>query len=189
MIQRYFQILFGVAAVRIALTNLLKLIGIVPTHFIGHSNGEIACVYADGSLTLKETNLAASERGLAILSVKRGEGAMAAIGIGFNELKNIIPDGVENACHNSSDLCTISGKIDAVKTFVDEMKNKNVFARIVDSSNVPFHSSLIASLKVFQFSFEISNQSSHRQKRDQTNGSARVYQKTIGTMKLSIFVS
>lgn len=138
------NIFVGVAAIQIALTDLLRSIGLDAEYFIGHSVGELGCAYADGTLTMKETILAAFARGLAIGAVKREPGAMAAIGVGYNELKNIIPEGIEIACHNSSESCTISGKLEIVKKFVDELKSKNVLAKIVDSAEIPFHSSYIS---------------------------------------------
>ncbi|KAJ6633803.1 Fatty acid synthase, partial [Pseudolycoriella hygida] len=138
------NIFVGVNAIQIALTDLMNLIGIVPDFLIGHSVGELGCAYADGTLTMKETILTAYSRGLAINCLQREEGAMAAIGIGFKELRKIVPDDIEISCHNSSDSCTISGKIESVKHFVDEMKSKNVLAKVLDSAGVPFHSSYIA---------------------------------------------
>lgn len=138
------NIFVGVVAIQIALTDLLSLIGIVPDFLIGHSVGELGCAYADGTLTVKETILTAYSRGVAINNLGRIEGAMAAIGIGFKELKKTVPEGIEISCHNSSDSCTISGKLESVKRYVDELKSKNILAKILDSAGVPFHSSYIA---------------------------------------------
>ena len=134
----------GVAAIQIALTNLLTALQVVPDFIIGHSVGELGCAYADGTLSLEETILAALSRGNAINEVKRKAGAMAAIGIGYSELKNIVPKGIEIACHNSSESCTVSGGVEEVKTFVQEIKQKNLLAKVIDSSGVAFHSSHIA---------------------------------------------
>lgn len=134
----------GVAAIQIGLTDLLKELGVEPDYIIGHSVGELGCAYADGTLTRQEMILSAYSRGMAISEVQREEGAMAAIGMGFNELKEIVPEGIEIACHNSSESCTVSGSVDDVKAFVKEMKEKNLLATIVPTSGIAFHSSRIA---------------------------------------------
>ena len=47
---------------------------------VGHSVGELACAYADGTLTLQQTILAAYWRGQIINNAGLPEGYMAAIG-------------------------------------------------------------------------------------------------------------
>lgn len=69
---------------------------------------------------------------------------MAAVEIGYNELKNIRPESIKIACHNSSDSCTVAGKLGAVKKFVDDRKSENVLAKMVDSAQIPFHNSFIS---------------------------------------------
>ena len=50
------------------------------------------------------------------------------------------PEGVVPACHNSVNTVTISGPAAKVKQFVAELKEKQIFAREVNSSDVAFHS-------------------------------------------------
>jgi fatty acid synthase len=50
------------------------------------------------------------------------------------------PAGVVPACHNSEDTVTISGPKEAVNTFVNQLKENNIFAKEVNSSGVAFHS-------------------------------------------------
>lgn len=59
---------------------MLKSIGIEPDGIVGHSVGEVACAYADGSFTSEQAILAAYWRGRSILESKLPTGAMAAIG-------------------------------------------------------------------------------------------------------------
>ena len=65
---------------QVALVKLLREIGLVPNGIIGHSVGEIACGYADGSLTAEEAILAAYWRGVCIEEAKLEPGGMAAVG-------------------------------------------------------------------------------------------------------------
>lgn len=87
----------GIAAIQIGLTDILKTLGLEPDHIIGHSVGELGCAYADGCFTAEEMILSAYSRGMASLETKVVRGSMAAIGLGYQELKEMLPKGVEIA--------------------------------------------------------------------------------------------
>nr|CAD7445020.1 unnamed protein product [Timema bartmani] len=53
------------------------------------------------------------------------------------------PPEIDVACHNSSNSSTISGPEELVKTFVQELTNKNIFARAVNVANIAYHSRYI----------------------------------------------
>lgn len=135
------NIFVGIVSIQIALTDVLKAIGIKPEYIIGHSIGELACAYSDGSLTLEQTMLAAYARGSVINSECRSEGRMAAIAMKFDDLQNTLTNGIEIACHNSHESFTISGDATEVETFVADIKKTGVLAKVVDSAGVAFHSS------------------------------------------------
>lgn len=136
----------GIAAIQIALTDILKAIGIEPDYIIGHSVGELGCAYADGCFSAEEMILSAYSRGMASIETKVVYGSMAAIGMGYKKLRSIVPEGIEIACHNSNDSCTISGPAENITEFVAELKAKNVFAKEVQCSNIPYHSKYIADM-------------------------------------------
>ena len=69
---------------------------------------------------------------------------MAAVGLTWAEAKERCPEGVVPACHNSLDTVTISGPVEAVRTFVEQLKSEGVFAKEVNSGGVAFHSSYMA---------------------------------------------
>ena len=136
----------GIAAIQVALVDVLKSVGIVPTGLLGHSVGELACAYADGGLTAEETVLAAYMRGKCIQEAKLPPGAMAAVGLTWEEAKRRCPEGVVAACHNSEDTQTISGPAEAVTKFVAELKAEDIFAKEVKSAGVAFHSPFMATI-------------------------------------------
>ncbi|XP_072311635.1 fatty acid synthase [Eucyclogobius newberryi] len=136
----------GLAAIQIAQIDLLKKIGLQPDGIVGHSVGELACGYADGSLSHEEAVLAAYWRGRCIREATLPPGGMAAVGLTWEECKAQCPQGVVPACHNAEETVTISGPKDAVHLFVQELKNKGVFAKEVRSAGVAFHSYFMASL-------------------------------------------
>jgi fatty acid synthase len=133
----------GIVAIQIGMVDVLKQLGIEPDYIIGHSVGEIACAYADGCFTAEQAILAAYYRGLAFNQSNIIDGSMAAVGMSADELKIIIPQDIDIACHNTHNLCTISGPAESVKTFVEELKSRQVFAREVNCSHVPLHSRYI----------------------------------------------
>lgn len=136
----------GIAATQIALVDILKLLGLEPDYIIGHSVGELGCAYADGCFTAEQMILAAYYRGKVSTDKKQIKGAMAAIGLSYNEIRGMLPESIEVACHNSPQSCTISGPAEDVGAFVEELKAKNIFAKEVPCSNIAYHTRHIAHL-------------------------------------------
>lgn len=134
----------GIAAIQIALVDMLRALDIQPDYIIGHSVGELGCGYADEGFSPEQMILASYYRGKVSLEIEKIKGSMAAIGLGYNNIKNILPEAIEVACHNGPDSCTISGPSDEVAKFVAELKSKDIFAKEVPCSNIAYHSRYIA---------------------------------------------
>ncbi|KAK4881873.1 hypothetical protein RN001_005192 [Aquatica leii] len=133
----------GIAAVQIALTDILRGLGVVPDGIIGHSVGELGCAYADGCFTSEQMILSAYYRGKASLEATLITGMMAAVGKGYKDMKDQCPASIEIACHNGPDSCTISGPKEDMEKFVKELQDKSIFARLVNVSNIAYHSRYI----------------------------------------------
>ncbi|XP_035227546.1 LOW QUALITY PROTEIN: fatty acid synthase-like [Stegodyphus dumicola] len=133
----------SIAAVQVALVDILKELGIEPDGIVGHSVGELGCAYADGSFTAEQMVLAAYWRGKAVEDSNLEEGAMAALGITWSQAHKCCPKDIYPSCHNAEDSVTVSGPKDSVKMFVEALKAENVFAREVDSCGYAFHSHYI----------------------------------------------
>ncbi|KAL1508883.1 hypothetical protein ABEB36_003705 [Hypothenemus hampei] len=133
----------GIAAIQIALTDILKAVGIVPDGIIGHSVGELGCAYADGCVTAEQMILSAYSRGIASLEAELIPGMMAAIGVGYNTIKSKLPPTIEVACHNGPDSATLSGPREDMEKFVAELQAQGIFARLVNVSNIAYHSQYI----------------------------------------------
>lgn len=133
----------GIVSIEIALTEVLKAIGIVPDFIIGHSVGELAVAYADGCLSLEETVLASYARGNSSINSQTIVGGMAAVGMNYKELASLVPSDIDIACHNSADSTTISGPVESIKAFVEELSSKNIFVKEIPCSGVPLHSRYI----------------------------------------------
>nr|XP_033816212.1 fatty acid synthase [Geotrypetes seraphini] len=136
----------GLAAIQIAQIDILKAMNLEPDGILGHSVGELACGYADNSLSHEEAILAAYWRGRCIKEAQLPPGGMAAVGLTWEECKVQCPQGVVPACHNSEDTVTISGPKDAVSEFVSKLKREGVFAKDVRSAGVAFHSYYMESI-------------------------------------------
>lgn len=134
----------SIAAVQVALTDVLRSIGISPDGMVGHSVGELGCAYADGCFTPEQTVLAAYWRGRSILDTELVSGQMAAVGLSWEECQNRLPKDVIPACHNSIDSVTISGPTESIDKVVKELSDQGVFAKAVKSSGIAFHSKYIA---------------------------------------------
>ncbi|XP_051529897.1 fatty acid synthase [Myxocyprinus asiaticus] len=136
----------GLAAIQVAQIDMLQKIGLQPDGIVGHSVGELACGYADGSLSHSEAVLAAYWRGRCIKEANLPPGGMAAVGLTWEECKAQCPQGVVPACHNAEDTVTISGPQESVSKFVAQLKESGVFAKEVRSAGVAFHSYYMASI-------------------------------------------
>lgn len=134
----------SIAAVQVALVDTLRSMGIEPDGIIGHSVGELGCAYADNTFTAEQTVLAAYWRGRAILESKLAPGAMAAVGMSWEEVKARVPEDIIAACHNSADSVTISGPPASISKFVSSLQAEGIFAKEVSSSGVAFHSKYVA---------------------------------------------
>ena len=82
--------------------------------------------------------------GRCVIEAKLPPGAMAAVGLTWEEAKKRCPDGVRPACHNAKETVTVSGDACAVGKFVQQLKNEDVFAKEVNTSGIAFHSRYMA---------------------------------------------
>ncbi|XP_044747246.1 fatty acid synthase-like [Coccinella septempunctata] len=129
----------AITAIQIALTDMLRLLGIEPEGVIGHSFGEVGCAYADGCLTAEQAILCTLERGLAITRSNCPPGSMASVGLTWKEAKERCPPLVYPACHNSENNVTISGDRKELSKFIMTLASEDVFAREVKSAGFAFH--------------------------------------------------
>lgn len=77
---------------------MLKAAGLRPDGIVGHSVGELACGYADESLSHEEAILAAYWRGRCVKEAKLPPGGMAAVGR-YTLTKRVIQERPSDLCH------------------------------------------------------------------------------------------
>jgi len=126
--------------IQITLVDLFRTWSIKPDAVVGHSSGEIAAAYATNGLTKKEAVLVAYFRGL-ITSKQLAEGAIAAVGLGPDLVRNLLKPGVVVACENSPTSTAISGDRIAVEEFITTLREESpdVLVRALQVDNA-YHS-------------------------------------------------
>ncbi|XP_014551027.1 hypothetical protein COCVIDRAFT_113947 [Bipolaris victoriae FI3] len=108
-------------AIQIALVNLLRNWNVHADGVVGHSSGEIAAAYTAGALTMEDAILVAFYRGVTS-SQQTKPGAMAAVGLGRDEVSGLLTPGATIACENSRSSVTISGDLSAIEKTLDRVR-------------------------------------------------------------------
>lgn len=121
-------------AIQAGLAALWASFGIKPDMVVGHSIGEAAAAHVAGGLSLSGAARFLSKRG-AIRDQLGAKGAMAAIGLGHEDVESFLPDHglIGIAAINGPGSTTISGDFDAIHEFVEEFQalNPDTFIRIL----------------------------------------------------------
>ncbi|KAL4934949.1 hypothetical protein BDV06DRAFT_229278 [Aspergillus oleicola] len=127
-------------ALQVVSCNLLSRWAVVPVAVIGHSSGEIAAAYAAGALSMREAILLAYYRGAASKAQTRA-GAMAAVGLGYDEVARLLRPGVVIACENSPASVTLSGDAEALRSVLSSIQEQypEAFQRML-KVNKAYHS-------------------------------------------------
>lgn len=133
----------AITSVHIALTDVLRSLGIEPVGVVGHSAGELGCAYADGCLTTEQTILSAYYRAESVLQTSKKCGMMAAIGLSREECQKQLPHEIFIVCNNSHENVTIGGPEESVLIAVEKFKANGIFAKAVKSAGYAFHSKYI----------------------------------------------
>jgi len=135
----------AITAIQIALTDMAKAYGLKPTGIIGHSVGEIACAYADDTITKEQAILAAYYRGISIEQCPESMGKMVVAQLSWQDAQKYCTEGVTAACHNSEYSVTFSGEEDAINSLVNLLQSEGIGVQEVNSTGIAFHSHLIKS--------------------------------------------
>lgn len=112
--------------------NLLASWGIHPNAVVGHSSGEIAAAYSAKAITAEAAIVIAYYRGQ-VTKAKTRAGAMAAVGLGREQVAGLLVEGVVVACENSPKSVTLSGDAEQLDKVLERMKKEqpNVFCRLL----------------------------------------------------------
>ncbi|KRX40198.1 Fatty acid synthase [Trichinella murrelli] len=136
-----------ISSIQIALTDMLREMGIQPNGIIGHSTGEMVAGYCDGCFSVEETILTAYYRGKLMMDAKFPLGGMAAVGMTAEEAESRLIRGVYVACHNAEDSISLSGEFAEVEKLVNELQKEGIFAKMINSSGMAFHTPIIKKIE------------------------------------------
>lgn len=130
-------------AIQVAITLLLKEMGIEPVAVSGHSVGEVAAAWASGALDLDRAIRVIVARSQA-QGRTRGTGRMAAVGLSVSAMQALLAemgDGLDItiAGINSPSNITLSGKLADLERIQTHVETKGVFFRLLDL-DYAFHS-------------------------------------------------
>lgn len=130
-------------AIQVAITLLLKELGIEPRAVTGHSVGEIAAAWAAGALDLDNAIRVICARSQA-QGLTRGAGRMAAVGMSVESAREMLVAlggnlDVELAGINSPGNVTLTGSLDGLIRIQAHVEPQGVFFRLLDL-DYAFHS-------------------------------------------------
>ena len=135
-------------AIQIAITTVLRGIGVAPRGFVGHSVGEVAAVWAAGALSLDEAARVVAARSRH-QERTRGPGRMAVLALGEAEAQALIaelPHGLEIAAINSARSVTIAGDAAAIAELGGEAARRGIAWRPLDL-DFAFHSAAMEPIR------------------------------------------
>lgn len=141
-------------AIQLALIELLRTWGVIPTAVVGHSSGEIAAAFAAGILSVDSAMQIAYHRGRLVPVLKERypdlQGTMMAIGCGKEDidplLEQLTQREVRIACYNSPESLTMSGDTPAIIELQQLLEDQQTFNRrlIIETAYHSHHMELIA---------------------------------------------
>ncbi|KAH8586816.1 hypothetical protein B0O99DRAFT_748056 [Bisporella sp. PMI_857] len=124
-------------AIQIALVDLFRSWGILPTSVVGHSSGEIAAAYCASAIDEVTAMKIAYHRGIVAQELQKEhpalKGSMLAVGASVAdvepELERLKTGKVVIACLNADNMITASGDSVAVEELQASLEQKGCFAR------------------------------------------------------------
>jgi phthiocerol/phenolphthiocerol synthesis type-I polyketide synthase C len=135
-------------AIQVAVTMVLRGLGIEGTGFIGHSVGEIAAAWAAGALSLDDAARVVEARSRHQERL-RGAGRMAVLALGEAETTALIAElsnGVEIAAVNSTRSVSVAGAAVAIAALEKEAARRGVAWRALDL-DFAFHSAAMEPIR------------------------------------------
>ncbi|BBC27199.1 type I polyketide synthase [Pseudanabaena sp. ABRG5-3] len=130
----------AIFAIAYALAQQWIAWGIKPKAMIGHSIGEYVAACLSGVMTLQEALAIVAIRGKLMQQLPAG--AMLAIPLTEQEIEPWLGSDLSIAAINSSNLCVVSGEIDAIAQLEQKLKSQEVDCRRLHTSHA-FHSSMM----------------------------------------------
>jgi acyl transferase domain-containing protein/acyl carrier protein len=133
---------------QVALADLLRSWGVVPSAIVGHSVGEVSAAYISGVLSLKDAVCVSYHRSH-LQQRAAGQGKMLAVGLSADQARKLIEDKydlISIAAVNGASAVTLSGDPDALAVVAQTLTEKKIFNRFL-RVEVAYHSPQMEPLK------------------------------------------
>jgi len=128
-----------------AMAKLWMSWGIQPAVLTGHSIGEFVAAHLAGIFDLKDALKLISARAKMVSEMAKG--SMLAVRLEAAQLQDILPKNLSISAINTSKLCVVAGPIDEVAEFSVQLAEKNIPARLLQTSHA-FHSAMMDDIVV-----------------------------------------
>jgi acyl transferase domain-containing protein/NADPH:quinone reductase-like Zn-dependent oxidoreductase/acyl carrier protein len=118
-------------AIQVAVAELYRSWGIVPSAVVGHSVGEVAAAHVAGALTLEQAVRLAVTRGR-LMQRATGQGRMASVAISFQEATEALRGYEERlgiAAINDRESVVLSGEAEALAEVTGRLAERHVACR------------------------------------------------------------
>ncbi|MCP3987171.1 MAG: type I polyketide synthase, partial [bacterium] len=112
-----------------ALAQLWKSLGIEPTALIGHSMGENTAACVAGVMSFEDCLGLVVLRGKLFEEVP--EGGMMSVALSADDLRDRLPDTLDLATVNAPELCVVSGPVEPLETFSEQLEREEIPCRRV----------------------------------------------------------
>jgi acyl transferase domain-containing protein/NADPH:quinone reductase-like Zn-dependent oxidoreductase/SAM-dependent methyltransferase/acyl carrier protein len=135
----------AIFAMQVALAELWKSWGVLPSAIVGHSVGEIAAACVAGVLSLEEGARVIVLRAQLMDACARGEGTMLAVGLDEEDARALIARHdrtVTISAFNGPRSLTLAGASISLEAMRAELEPQGIFARLVRVDH-PFHHPLM----------------------------------------------
>lgn len=126
--------------VEYALSQLWISWGIQPTLLCGHSIGEFVAAHLAGIFNLEDALLLVAVRGTLVSNLPGG--SMLSVRTTYENLSEILPEGLCVAAVNSDQLCVVSGEDQPIEAFAKLLEEKDIPNRLLLTSHA-FHSTMM----------------------------------------------
>ncbi len=123
-----------------SLAKTLMEWGVKPYAMLGHSLGEYVAACIAGVFTLDDALKLVSQRGKLMQAM--APGAMLAVNLSEQQLRECIPVGLDIAAVNGPEQCTVAGSLVMIDSFASSLQKQNVIAKPLQTSHA-FHSAMM----------------------------------------------
>lgn len=127
-------------SIEYSIASTLMEYGVNPDLMVGHSIGEYVAACISGVIELDSAINIVVKRGKLMQDLDPG--FMLSINMSERDLIKVLPENLDLAVVNSTELCVVSGPKMEIESFNNELKSKNIISSVLHTSHA-FHSRMM----------------------------------------------